>query len=109
MSAMPIYGENKHLKIFFSRTKKASMLNLGIQHWGLKVYQVNSNDDSTLTFDLSMSRSNLHHCIPIANTFSYNQTFVHLGYLPFAPGLYTCIKSLIRLNIGIYHQGLKVY
>ena len=38
MTAMPIYGET--LKIFFSRTKKALRLNLCIEHWGLKVYQI---------------------------------------------------------------------
>ena len=39
MTAMLIYGK-KHLKIFFSSAKKALRLNLGIQHLGLKVYQV---------------------------------------------------------------------
>ena len=48
----------KHLKIF-SRTKKASRLNLGIQHHGLSVYQICSNNDPRLTFDLFMARSNL--------------------------------------------------
>ena len=52
---MPIYGE-KHLKVFFSRTKKTSRLNLSIQHRGLKVYQIDSNDDSRLTIDLSVAR-----------------------------------------------------
>ena len=40
----------KHIKIFFSRTKKASRLNLDINHQGLKVYQVYSNDDPRLIF-----------------------------------------------------------
>ena len=57
MAAMPIYG--KRLKIFF-RTKKASRLNLGIKHRGLSAYQVCSNFDPSMTFDLSMARSNLH-------------------------------------------------
>ena len=39
----------KHLKIF-SRTKKASRLSLSIQHHGLKVYQVCSNDDHGLIY-----------------------------------------------------------
>ena len=52
--------KKRHFKVYFSRTKKASRLSLGIQHWGLKIYQVDLNDDSRLTFDLSMARSNLH-------------------------------------------------
>ena len=40
----------KTLKIFFSRTRKALGLNLGIQHLGGKVYQVYSNDNSRMTF-----------------------------------------------------------
>ena len=64
----------KHLKIF-SRTKKASRLNLSIQHRGLKVYQVDSNDDSRLTFDLSKAKSNLHPILlhgEIIKSFSEN-------------------------------------
>ena len=59
MATMPISGKKKRLKFFFSRTKTALRLNLGIQHWGLKVYQVCSNDDPRMTFDLWMARSNL--------------------------------------------------
>ena len=58
MTSMPIYGE-KHLKVFFSRTMKASSLNLVTEHWGLKVIQVCSNDDPRLIFDLFTARSNL--------------------------------------------------
>ena len=47
MAAMPIYGD-KHLKIFFSRTKKASRLDFVVEHWGLKVIEVCSNDDPGL-------------------------------------------------------------
>ena len=57
ITAMPIY--DKHLKIFFSRTKKALRLNLGTQHRGLKVYKICSNDDSRMTFDLFRAWSNL--------------------------------------------------
>ena len=57
MAAIPIYGE-KHLKIF-SRTKKASRLNLVTEHWGLEVIQVCSNDDPRLTFYLFTASSNL--------------------------------------------------
>ena len=48
------------LKIFFSRTKKALRLSLGIQHLGLKVYQFYSNNDPRQTFDLLKARSDLH-------------------------------------------------
>ena len=51
MAAMPIYGK-KTLKIFISKTKKASRLNLVTEHWGLEFIQVCSNDDPRLTFDL---------------------------------------------------------
>ena len=58
---MPMYGK-KYFKLFFSRTKKALRLNLDIEHWGLKFYQVCSNDDPRLTFDLFMAGSNLCPC-----------------------------------------------
>ena len=58
MADMPLCGE-KHLTIFFSRTKKASRLNLVIEHWGLKVIQICSNDDPRLTFELFTAQSNL--------------------------------------------------
>ena len=54
--------QKTNLRIFFSRTKKTLRLNLGIQHWGLKVYQVYSDDEPKMTF--------LWHgqiCIPIQN------------------------------------------
>ena len=59
MAAMSIYGK-KHLKFFFSRTKKALRLNLGMQHWGLKLYQVCSKEDPWMIFDLFTAMSNLH-------------------------------------------------
>ena len=49
MAAMPTYG--KTLKIFFSRTKKASRLTFDIFHPGCKVYCC-SNDDPRISFDL---------------------------------------------------------
>ena len=68
MAVTTIESVIKHLKIYFARTKKASRLNLGIQHRGLKVYQVDSNADFRLTFDLSMARSNLHfHTLVMGN------------------------------------------
>ena len=67
MATMPIYEkkkkkkkeEKKHLKIFFCRTEKGLGLNLGLMYRGLKVYQVCSNDDCRLTFDLITARSDL--------------------------------------------------
>ena len=53
-----IYGK-KHSKLFFSRTKKALKLNRSINYQGLKFYQVCSNDDRRLTFDLFTAWSNL--------------------------------------------------
>ena len=49
----------KHLKIFFSSTKKALRLNLGIPDRGLKAYQVCQNDETRITFDFFMTWSNL--------------------------------------------------
>ena len=48
--------KKKHLNIFFSRTKKALSLNLGVWHLGLKVCEVCSNDDHRLTFDFFYSK-----------------------------------------------------
>ena len=48
------------IQMFFSGTKKALGLNVGIWHRGLKLYLVCSNDDHRLTFDLLKPRSNLH-------------------------------------------------
>ena len=58
MATIPIYG--KTAKKIFSRTKKASRLNLGIQQNRLKVYQICSNDEPRLTFDLFTASSSLH-------------------------------------------------
>ena len=57
MAAMPIYG--KHLKIFFSGTKRPMTLKLGVQHWVLEYYQVCSNDDPGLPLTYFTARSNL--------------------------------------------------
>ena len=115
---MPIYGE-KHLKIFFSRIKKASRLNLVTKHWGLKVIQVYSNVDPRLTFDLFTAWSNMRPyafvwgkhwkfsfsiCIKdqwlkltmydqSSNPFQLQSKFCPPGLSALAPGLYTCIKS----------------
>ena len=46
------------LKIIFSRTKKLLRLNLNIYHGGLKLFQVCSNGEHRLTFDLFKASSN---------------------------------------------------
>ena len=57
MAAKPIYGKNN--KNLLLQNQESLGLNLGIKHHGLKVYQVCSNDDPRLTFDLFTARSNL--------------------------------------------------
>ena len=58
---------------------KALRLNFGIQYRDLKVYQVCSNDNPRLTFDLNTARSNLCPC-----TFVYGEnveeSFSHWAY-----------------------------
>ena len=56
--AMPIYGKNLK-KIIFSGTKRPMTLKIGMQHWVLKYYQVNSNDVPGMTLTYFMPRSNL--------------------------------------------------
>ena len=56
--------KKKTLKNLFSRTKKVLRLDLGIVHQGLKVYQVCSNDDPRLTFDLFLRNSQI--CVLVA-------------------------------------------
>ena len=64
MDAMLTYDKKKKKKniFFFSRTKKASRMNLDIKRWELKVYQVCSNDDPRITFDFTWPGQ---ICIPI--------------------------------------------
>ena len=45
--AMPIYGKNP-LKIFFSGLERPKTLKLGMQHWGLCLYQIYLNGDHWL-------------------------------------------------------------
>ena len=110
----------KTLKIFFSGTKRPMTLKLGMQHWVLEYYHVCSNDDPVLTLTYFTARSNL---VPYAfvwkkgKTMDFSETIVVYdlklatddrsdkkflltsklcptwGYMPPAPGLYTCIKS----------------
>ena len=58
MDAMLIYGKNLS-KIFPLGTDRLMSLKLCIQHQALEYYQVRSNDDPRLTFDLFMQRSTL--------------------------------------------------
>ena len=92
VTPMPMYGE-KHLKIYISRTKKASRQKLVIEHWRLKVIHVCSNDDPWLTFDLPTVRSNLH---------AYE--FVWGKYWQFS--FSKCIKDL-WLKLTMYEQSSK--
>ena len=63
MAAIPInVKKKKRLKMCFSRTKKTLRLNLGNQHWELRVYHICSDDGPRMTqdlFDLFITRSNL--------------------------------------------------
>ena len=56
MATMPIYGKKK---IVSSRTELPITLKVGMQHWVLEYYQIPSDDDPRLTFDLSTQRSTL--------------------------------------------------
>ena len=58
MAAMSIYCKNP-LKILFSRSKGPMTLGLGMQHRGLELNKVCSNDDLGLTLTFFTARSNL--------------------------------------------------
>ena len=49
----------KTIKNFYFGTDWPLLLKLGIQHQALNYYQVHSNDDPRLTFDLFTQRSTL--------------------------------------------------
>ena len=57
MATMLIYGESPS-KIFFSGTSEPISTKLGMQHWGLLLINVCSNDDPRLTLTYFMTRSN---------------------------------------------------
>ena len=82
----------KHLKIFFSKTKNASRLNLVTEHWGLKVIQISSNDDPRLTFDFFTAMSNLH-------------TYALYGENSENAVSQNVLKT--RLKLTMYHQSRK--
>ena len=58
IATTPIYGK-KHLKIFFSITRRPVILGLGMLHCGYGAYQFCSNDDPKLTLTYLTSKSNL--------------------------------------------------
>ena len=108
MATMPIYGKN--FKKIFSGTIRPMTLKLGMQHQVLKYYRVCSNNDPWLTLTYYSARSYLvsygffrNYCplwFEISNRWPKWQevsvdikTLSHGGYMPPAPGLYTCIKS----------------
>ena len=57
VAAMAIHGI--HLLNIFSRTEQSMILKLGMQHRVFEYYQIPSNDDLSLTFDLLTQRSTL--------------------------------------------------
>ena len=57
MVAMSIYGRNLS-KIFYSGTGGPISMKLGMEHWGLKVIIVCSNDEPGLTLTYLTARSN---------------------------------------------------
>ena len=67
----PVFFFKLTYKKTFSRTKKALRLNLGKLHRGLRIYQVCSNDDPRLSFDLFMARSNLRLCVFVWAIYMY--------------------------------------
>ena len=74
MATTPIYGK-RSLNIFFSETKWPLALGLGMCHWGCRPYQVCTNDDSRLTLNYFMARSNL-----IPNAFIWKKSLnVHFS------------------------------
>ena len=61
MSTMPIYGQKKKtLKNLLLQNQESFKAESWYTASGTKAYQVDSNDDFRLTFDLSMAKSNLH-------------------------------------------------
>ena len=58
MAATSIYFKNLK-KIFFSRTGRPMILNLGMQDWGFKLFKVYINGDPGLTLTYFTARSNL--------------------------------------------------
>ena len=57
---MKIYSNDAgHMTIIFSGTERLMTLNVGMQHWVLRYYQICSNDGPGLTLSCFTARSNL--------------------------------------------------
>ena len=56
MADMPVYGKNTSKS---SQKLKALRLNVGIQHWELKIYQVYLNDETRIFLTILFAWSNL--------------------------------------------------
>ena len=61
MAAMPIYG--KSFKNILLQNRSPMIMKLGMQHWGLKFYNVHINGDPGLTLTYFTARSNLVACV----------------------------------------------
>ena len=57
MAAMAIYSKKAKFKIFFSRTKRAMILKLGMEHQGEGLYKVGINHDPEMTLTYFMVKS----------------------------------------------------
>ena len=92
------YMFNK-MRNIFSKTKKALWLNLFIQHQGLYVYHICSNDNPRLTFDILRvytfvwRKCRNSFSLNVLKTFIWNlQCMIEITKPVLAPGLYTCLK-----------------
>ena len=56
MAAMPLYGINPS-KIFFSRTTGTISTKIGMNHWGLKYYNIYINHDPVMTLTYFKAKS----------------------------------------------------
>ena len=56
MAAMAI-NSKKHLKIFFSRTRRPMILKLGMKHQAMELYKVYKNHDLEMTLIFFTARS----------------------------------------------------
>ena len=56
MAAMAI-NRKKHLKIFFSRTRRPMILKLGMKHQAMELYKVYINRDPWMTLTYFTARS----------------------------------------------------
>ena len=91
-------------KIFYSGTKQPMTLNVSMQHWVLKYYQVCSNDDTGLTLIYFTAKSNL---VPYAfvweksNIMDFSETIMVYNIK---------VSRFIQLNeyMNLYEYQVKV-